>query len=87
MENGFVLYLIGQSVIIIGAILTAYIRTRVSIAELKRDTTHIQATATLLREDHKELSRKVDGISSHVTTLEALHKQCPYVKDTPTKDS
>lgn len=62
-----VLFLIGQSVIIVGAILLAYIRTVVKLAVVESNT-------ELMRIDHGQLSIKVDGISRAVARLEERTK-------------
>jgi hypothetical protein len=59
----FSLFLIAQSVIIIGAIVTAYIRTFSAIAVL-------QSGQNDLKEDHTRLTNKVDGISRTVGQIE-----------------
>jgi len=57
------MFLIAQSVVIVGAILIAYIRTAVAIAVLKSNTAD-------LKKDHATLVGKVDGISRAVARLE-----------------
>lgn len=61
--NETALFLIAQSVIIIGAIVTAYVRLSVAIAVLQHNTQDLKA-------DHGQLSKKVDGISRAVARLE-----------------
>ncbi len=82
--DSYVLYLIGQSFIIIGAMLVAYLKIRIAIAELKVYVGFVKEITTGLQNDHKGLTKKVDGISRHVERLEAMHMNCPYVKgETP----
>lgn len=61
------MFLIAQSVIIVGAIVLAYIRTAVAIAVLKTDTKQLKG-------DHATLVSKVDGISRAVGRLEGAKK-------------
>jgi hypothetical protein len=63
MTSDWWMFLIAQSVVIVGAILLAYIRTAVAIAVLKSDTKQLKA-------DHSTLVEKVDGISRAVGRLE-----------------
>jgi len=63
MSSDWWMFLIAQSVVIVGAILLAYIRTAVAIAVLKSDTKQLKA-------DHGTLVGKVDGISRAVARLE-----------------
>ena len=67
--NDMAMFLIAQSVIIIGAIVATYVRTSVSIAVLQSNTED-------LKKDHSGLSAKVDGISRAVGRLEGkVHSQ------------
>lgn len=67
--NDTVLFFISQSVIIVGAILLAYIRTHVAIARLQEQTGTIRDNTRGLKEDHYVLAEKVDGISRAVAEL------------------
>ena len=62
MSENFTIFLIAQSLIIVGAILAAYVRTAVAVAR-------VQINTELLKEDHGDLSKKVDGISRAVSRL------------------
>jgi len=74
MEQSFlfelVVFLIGQSVVIIGAIVTTFVRTQTSIARLEVEVTNVQDNTHGLRQDHKDLAVKVDGVSRHVAKLD-----------------
>lgn len=61
--NDLAIFLVAQSVIIIGAIVTVYVRIAVSLAVLKADT-------KTLKTEHIALSSKVSGISRAVGRLE-----------------
>jgi len=63
-------FFVAQSVIIIGAMLTAYIKLRVALAKCEIGVQHVEATTTRIEANHKDLSEKVDGISHHVSAIE-----------------
>lgn len=65
------MFFIAQSLIIIGAIVTGYVRTHVAIARLDEKTSAVREHTRGLKSDHKYLATKVDGISRHVARLEA----------------
>ena len=67
--NDIMIFLVAQSFIIVGAIGTAYVRLRVSIAELQIQMTYVEGLVDDLKGDHRKLSGKVDGISRHVERL------------------
>ena len=56
------IFFLGQSIIIVGAILTAYVAIRVQIAKLQVEVTH-------LKSDHGKLAKKLDGVSRHLAEL------------------
>lgn len=66
-----VAFFVGQSVVILGAIVTAYVKTQVALAELRVHMANVHETTQYLKEDHKGLLKKVDGISRHVERLDA----------------
>jgi len=70
MNIEIALFFIVQSVIIIGAILTGYIKLRVALNTCEVGMEHINDTTTRIEEDAKLLTKKVDGISSHVSKIE-----------------
>lgn len=70
MTMEMVIFLIGQSIVIVGAIIAAYVRTRVSIAKLEVGLDNVQEHTKTLKSDHAELYRKVDGISRNLARLE-----------------
>ncbi len=63
-------FFIAQSVIIVGAILTAYIRTQVAIARLQIIVGNVEMTTTSLKGDHRHLAGQVGGISRGLSRLE-----------------
>ncbi len=68
--TNIVLFFLGQSVIIIGAILLAYVRTQVAIAHLQEGVAAVRANTVELKNDHSDLVQKVDGISIAVAKLQ-----------------
>ncbi len=67
-------YLIGQSVVIIGAMVYAYVKMQISIAHLQSDVGHLGDVGELRAEAQKDLTDKVDGISRSVARLEGSRK-------------
>jgi len=76
--NDLLIFFIAQSVIIIGAMLTAYVKIRIAIATLQTDVKHITRNTDQLKADHVTLSNKVSGISRHVAKIES---GCKFMKD------
>ncbi len=64
------IFLIVQSLIILGALAMAYVKVKVSIAHLQSDVVHLGDITEARGEDHKALTEKVDGISRTVARLE-----------------
>ena len=65
------LYFIGQSVILLIAMVTAYVKLQIAIATLQNDVVHIYDRTDQQHDDHASLRDKVDGISRHVERLDA----------------
>lgn len=63
MGESFVIFLIAQSLIIVGAVVATYIRITIGLAVLRSNTESLEA-------GHARLSTKVDGISRAVGRLE-----------------
>ena len=63
------IFFLGQSVILLGAILTAYIKTKIDIAEMRVHLLHVKHKADSLSQDHKTLSEQVQGISRNLAAL------------------
>jgi len=74
VDWNFVIFLITQSVVIVGTILTAYLNLKIAIAKLELGFQHVdEFTMEMKKElkgDHEKLVRKVDGISKHVANIE-----------------
>lgn len=64
------LWILGQTVVLSILIGGAFMRTRERIAKLETTCEHIVLNTEALKQDHRELADKVDGISRHVSTLE-----------------
>jgi len=63
-------YLIGQSIVIVLAIVAAYVGTKVQIAKL-------EVKVSLLQTDHSSLKVKLDGVSRNLAEITG------YVKGKP----
>lgn len=66
------IFLAAQTISVIGSVFIAYMRTQVAIAELKTQTTALTVLIDSLKQDHKYLGEKVDGISRHVAVIEGM---------------
>lgn len=66
------IFMIGQSIIIIGAVGLAYIRTQILIAQLKVEIGAIGIAMQSIKEDQKSVEVKVEGISRHVALIEGM---------------
>ncbi len=75
-----VLFLLGQSIVIVGAVVVSYVRTCVSIARLQVQGEYCVSGLDEMKTNQTGLANKVDGISRHVAALEAIHIACPYVR-------
>ena len=79
MDQNILLWLFGQSAVIIGAVVAAHVATKVAIARLQVTSAGNLERLKDLKADHKTLAAKVDGIGRHVSRMEAVHDRCPYV--------
>lgn len=70
MDEFTLLWLFGQSAVIIGAVVAAHVATKVQIAKLQANSENTLARLKDLHLDHRALSGKVDGLSRHVARLE-----------------
>ena len=64
------LWILGQTIVLAILIGGAFMRTRERITKLETTCEHIQANTESLKQDHRDLVDKVDGISRHVERLE-----------------
>lgn len=70
MEQSMILFLVGQSAVIVGAVATSYVKTRISLAKLEVRGENVEFRLMDLKKDHSLLSGKVDGVSRAVSRLQ-----------------
>lgn len=91
MTDAWMMFLIGQAVVIVLSIVGSHLKTKVAIAELsallevKFKSMHDDVEQ--LKVDHRKLRDKVDGISRHVAVIEGMemgrpHSKCPFAEAT-----
>jgi len=68
--SDLVIFFLGQSVIILGAIVATYVKIKTSITTLDVEVKNVKCNTSGLRADHVKLSEKVDGVSRHVAKLD-----------------
>ncbi len=64
-------FIIAQSIIILGALIIAYVRIQVELAKLHVSVQYIHKCTGHLKDSHDKLRDKVNGISRHVERLDA----------------
>lgn len=64
------LWIIGQTLIIVLAILGAFVRSRERLAKVETSLHHIEVNTERLKDDHNDLARKVDGVSRALAKIE-----------------
>ena len=69
----WIIFLLGQSLIIVGAVAVSYIRTQIAIAKLQMQGNGLVQSLTELKGDHRTLSGKVDGISRGLARIQGEH--------------
>lgn len=70
MMNEYIPWIIGQTIIIVLAILGAFVRSRERLTQVETSLRHIEVNTDRLKDDHNNLADKVDGISRHVAIIE-----------------
>ncbi len=70
---------VGQTVIILVAVIGAAVRSERRTTRLEEKVEHIERIEVVRGEEHKELERQVQGISRAVARLEGAHTTCPYI--------
>lgn len=73
--------LIGQTIVIVVAIVAAAIRNERRITKVETKVEHIEALETFAEKNREVLESRVAGISRAVARLEGAHQYCPYIKD------
>ena len=79
IDPNIVMFLIGQSIVIVGAVIISHVSTKVAIAKIETRGVDIEGRLRELKADHRILANKVDGISRSVVKIDTAHMQCPYV--------
>lgn len=74
MNEGTVLFLIGQALVILVGVIGAHVRSSNQIAELRGMVIQLQISVTGLKSDHSNLAEKVDGVSRHVSHIEGMEE-------------
>lgn len=80
MSEGLLLFLIAQSLIIIGVIVSAFIKTQTDLAALRVEVATVKEDIGQLKTDHGNFGNKLDGISRHVAYLEGRANQFDNVR-------
>lgn len=71
--------LIGQTIIIITAIVAAFIKTERRITRVETQIEHLESIENAANKDREALDLRVQGISRAVARLEGVHQLCPYM--------
>ena len=74
MEGSTVAYFIGQSVVIVGAILVSYINVKVSIAKVEAELKFVHRGMAEMKTEGSKVVDQVSGLSRVVAGLEAKGK-------------
>lgn len=77
------LALIGQTIVIVGAVMGAYIRQDRRLTVLEQKVDHLDTIEVERGQDLHELERTVAGISRAVARLEGAHSTCPWIAGKP----
>lgn len=72
MTENLLLFLIGQAVLIVGAIIATHVSMRTQLARVEATLEQMVTSLDHLRQDHNRLKVKVDGISRNVALLEGM---------------
>jgi hypothetical protein len=86
ISSGWLMFIIGQAVLVVGAVVASHMRTKVAIAELGTllevkfsgvdgRFDNVSGEINTLKSDHKSLREKVDGISRHVALIEGMEME------------
>ncbi len=70
MDQNMALFLVGQSAVIVGAVATSYVRTRIALAKLEVRGENVEYRIIDLKTEHALLSKKVDGVSRAVSRIQ-----------------
>ena len=75
---------IGQTVIIVSAVIAAFVRTERRMVRLETKVEHVESVQQDRAHDAERLDDKVDGMSTSLAVLEGAHRACPYWSMGPT---
>jgi hypothetical protein len=68
----FGMFLIAQSIVIVGALVSGYVGLRIQITRLQSNDEYFMKEVTELKDGHKTINTKVDGISRHVAQIRGV---------------
>lgn len=71
--------IVGQTIVIVGAVLAAYLRQDRRVGRLEGKVDHLETIETARGHDLDRLEEQVAGISRAVARLEGAHSTCPYI--------
>lgn len=80
------LALIGQTLVIVAAVIGAYVRQDRRLTKLEGKVDHFETIENERGANLHELERTVAGISRAVARLEGAHSTCPWIAGTKTPD-
>ena len=69
-----VMFLVAEAVIVVGAVFTSYLKTKVQLAQLE---VHVSA----LQADGGKRDKKLEGISRHLSALTGKITTCPHLSE------
>lgn len=72
--------IIGQTVIIVTAIVAAFVRTEKRITRVETKIEHLETIEAMAESERTLLDARIQGISRAVARLEGVHQYCPYIK-------
>lgn len=71
--------IIAQTIIIVGAVLAAYVRQERRMTRLEGKVDHLETVESSRDDDMTRLENQVQGISRAVARLEGAHSTCPWI--------
>lgn len=73
------LAIIGQTIVIVGALIAAYMRQQNRLGRVEGKVDHLDSVETERGKDFDRLREQVNGISRSVARLEGAHSTCPWI--------
>lgn len=77
------LAIVAQTIIIVGAVLAAYVRQDRRVGRLEGKVDHLDSIETQRGHDLDRLEAQVAGISRALARLEGAHSTCPWISKHP----